>query len=483
MYLKYRIALPPARMAYAYCLHARPDGHLRPALPYIRLRRMLGQARHAPKNFAGIDPPRRPAGRRAGMSIATRLQIFLLLGGSLLLSFHLLRFGSVNVTVSDVLLVCAVLLAMSRHRLSRHPFGSMSQLWFLCVLGFLGALLVSSVANYGPGRWLVVAPQYIWSLIVIPMLFGSLDRAFLQRCLFYFAYGVVLSQIIGLGTKYVLPGLITNLLPADIVLGNNRLGAMTGEGNWNGAMIAFASAIILYGLIERRMNAIFALVCLGILAWALLETASVTGFSATLIGVLVLLIGRGGKALLFWLLPLTVLPVAYVSLGLPLPEIFETRVAGALSSGNIEQAGTFSARADLIGEAWEIADDTVILGIGVDQYRVLSSDGAPVHNFPLLILTEGGFLAFVCLVGLFLIMATIGLRRMGQDRSSGALILALVTVLAVFSMAIPHMYTRIWFAPPLLALIAFAPQIRRPAHSLQERRRQAHLRNLGPVEA
>jgi len=401
-------------------------------------------------NGAFVRPYRAPT-----ISPALRLQIMLMLAGCGLMSWHLLRVPEVNLTISDVLLAAATLVVLVRYRLSIRPLGTMSYIWILCVLAFLGALLMSSVANYGPGRWVIVAPQYVFSLVILPMLFGSFTKVFLQRCLLWFAFGIVASQLLGLAAKYALPLSVGDVLPDKLVLPNERIGAMAGEGNWNGAMIGFGMVVIMHFTLTRSLNWIAGLACLAVLCWALPETGSVTGLLATVTGIATLILARGGRSVAGWVLLVVAVPAIYVGFGFPLPEIFEQRVAGALASGSLEQAGTFADRSRLIAESWEIADDTLLVGLGVDQYRILSSDGAPVHNFPLLALTEGGLLAAIAVIGMFLAMFAMALLRLGEERSSGAVMLAMVVVLAVFSLAIPHMYTRIWFPPVLLALIAF----------------------------
>src|SRR3546814_3706712 len=66
-----------------------------------------------------------------------------------------------------------------------------------------------------------------------------------------------------------------------------------------------------------------------------------------------------------------------VAAGYQLPEVFQGRVGGAIESGDMSQAGTYTGRMDLIHEAWEIVEDTMIVGLGVDQYRTISFADTP----------------------------------------------------------------------------------------------------------
>src|SRR3546814_1492658 len=78
-----------------------------------------------------------------------------------------------------------------------------------------------------------------------------------------------------------------------------------------------------------------------------------------------------------------------VAAGYQLPEVFQGRVGGAIESGDMSQAGTYTGRMDLIREAWGIVEDTMIVGLGVDQYRTISFADTPVHNMYLLLWAEG----------------------------------------------------------------------------------------------
>ena len=60
--------------------------------------------------------------------------------------------------------------------------------------------------------------------------------------------------------------------------------------------------------------------------------------------------------------------------------------------------------------------------------------------------------------------------------------LAMVVVLLIVSLAIPHMYTRIWFPPVILALIAYARPRGQRRVSLQQLRRMAEQRDQRMVE-
>jgi hypothetical protein len=145
----------------------------------------------------------------------------------------------------------------------------------------------------------------------------------------------------------------------------------------------------------------------------------------------------------------------FLASGLPLPKAFEERVAGAVTSGDLNEAGTFTDRAALIAEAWEMSEDHLLVGVGVDGLREISSHGAPVHEFHLLIWNEGGFMAFSGVIMLLLTMFSVAFLVVSRSRSEGALILATVVVFNIYTFSIPHMFSRIWILPVLLAMSTY----------------------------
>src|SRR3546814_20595262 len=68
-----------------------------------------------------------------------------------------------------------------------------------------------------------------------------------------------------------------------------------------------------------------------------------------------------------------VVAVLYMS-GYQLPTVFQDRVAKALETGNLDDAGTFTDRAKLISDAWALSEHTIFAGLGVDRFRVRSEE-------------------------------------------------------------------------------------------------------------
>ena len=420
-------------------------------------------------HLAGVPhaPPPYPARAYSGPVVRDwreRFMHFLLYMACFTMTWHLFRLGSINVTISDAALAMCLVMLAARGRLNPLPLGSYTYLWCIGLFMMLGALLISSLTHSAPMRWLIVAPQYLFAFLLVPMIFMSQDRAVLYKCLLYFAVGVAVSEAVGVAASNFLTYAQTKpILGPGFLIGNGRVGAFAGEANWNGASVAFALPMLILVWRRRLIHPIPAIICLIALIWGVLASASFTGFSAAMLGlILMFAISSIGNFIKIGL-PLFAGLGVYVAAGLPLPGEFQQRVATALETGNIDAAGTFVDRSALISEAWHFASDTIFIGFGVDRYRQVSAYGAPVHNFPLLILTEGGIFALIGVIIMVSVLLWMTLLVLRRDREAGAMAFSVLTVLLIFSMAIPHMYTRLWIGPVLLALAACYSTVRRMA--------------------
>jgi hypothetical protein len=419
-------------------------------------------------SFGTASPGRADAGdyriapQPADMA-AWRMQRWLriiLLGAAFLATWRVFRWGWTNLTASDALLMLAGLALLAKGRLTARPFGQLSSPWLWGFAAMTGGLLLGTLVNGEPLRWIIGSSQYFFALIFVPMVFASLDRQLLLQCMKAFVLGVALSQVIGIIAAQFFDYQDTYLtVDNGFITPNGRVGAMSGEANLNGAACAFGMAMLAYLHLSRSVTAWFAVPCAIAITWGLLMSASFTGFSATIIALIVMILATGPRGTLRIGAPLLLAASCYILLGGPMPEAFSERVFGALATGDLRIAGTFVERTQLIEEAWAILDDNLLVGLGFDGYRQASSLGMPVHNLFLLVTNEGGLLA---IAGLFTLLAILFVWFVGtyrQYRLEGAVGLAVLGVFVIYAMAIPHMYTRMWTIPIFLC-VALAAQTR-----------------------
>jgi hypothetical protein len=371
------------------------------------------------------------------------------------ISWHLLRLNAANLTLSDfALFACLIGLAV-RGRLNRTPLGSLTFVWSVGLALMLGGLFVGTWINGDLYRWLVVAGQYIFAFLLLPMIFMSEERRWIRKAQLYYVCGVALSEAFAIGASFLVTAQQTDgILGIGFLAGNGRIGALAGEANWNGAVIGFAAPMLL-NLVNNRTISIKWAIPLAIpLIWGLLGSGSFTGFSATMLAIVIYLLVSSPRNLIKFGTPLIAIAVIYLSAGLPLPGAFENRVAGAFESGSMDKAGTYNFRATLIAEAWRISGHSLFIGVGADRYREVSAYGAPVHHFPLLIFNEGGIVALLGLLILMITLWWLAIRAVRIHRDEGAMAVAVLAVFTIFTFAVPHMYTRLWIGPVMLALAA-----------------------------
>jgi O-antigen ligase len=383
-----------------------------------------------------------------------QLAYFCLLGGVFTLSWHIVRFGEANLTLSDGFFLVAVVTLVARGKLNSQPFGPITPLWFFAFILLIGGLFLSSVINGAALRWVSVAAQYSFAFIVVPMMLASWRRLTLDRCIVFFALGVCLSQLLALIASSFLTYYDTApLLGNDFITGTGRVGALSGNSNTNGAMASFCLLAILYSAYRSLMPKWLLLLCAGLAIWGLVASASFTSFTLGCVSLLVaLFILWPARTIILGIPIIAAFAVLLVS-DVPLPDAFEQRVASALTEGDLDQAGTFTGRLEMAIEAWRLSSHTAFIGFGADGYRQVSVYQAPVHVLPLLLLTEGGLLSLLGFIIILMTLWGLACSILRKDRVDAAFVVGMLIVFTGFTLAVPHMYARMWIVPVLLGLI------------------------------
>ena len=357
-------------------------------------------------------------------------------------------------TFSDALFCFVALLLFASGRHSVTPFGDLWPLW----LGALGlmmlGLLLGSAVNGDLLRWLIVAVQYCFAYGLLPIMLGWMGRDDMLRMARGLVAGVVAMELFGIVVYIVLEGDFerAQAFGPEFITGAHRLGGFMADANWNGAISAMAIPFVLFLAAVGRLNTLMALSALAVLAGGVILSGSFTGFTSAALSLLLFLIVGGNRRSLRIVLVLVGAASLAIAGGIALPTAFQHRVVTALENRDLNEAGTYQGRMGLIEEAWEMVDKTPIIGIGVDQFRVVSVDEAPVHNMYLLVWAEGGILALTGWLVIAVLPIVASVRAYRRDRHAAALGLAVTTVFLIFSMAAPHMYSRSWVVPLLIAV-------------------------------
>ncbi len=366
------------------------------------------------------------------------------------------RIDNAFFTASDGFFLLGAVLLLCGGGFRLNPFRGATTYWLVAFTLMLFGLFIGSVVNGDPICWLIAALQYSFSFVLLPHLLVANDRS--DGHLIFFSKiliaGMVCMELFGILVYYGYDGSYEDYqrISKNFITGGHRLGAFLGQANWNAAVISLVLPFVLYLGAKKRISILTACVCSGVLGFGLVLSASFTGFvSAVAVLVVYFLVG-GTKYAFRIIIGMGIAAAILFYSGFQLPEVFRARVGDAIETGDLNQAGTYTDRMDLIREAWRMVDHTMIVGLGVDQYRVVSAIEAPVHNMYLLLWAEGGLLALIGWLMLMTIAMLSAVQAFRYDRQTAALGLSVLTSFLIFSTASPHMYARVWLVPLVLAL-------------------------------
>ena len=194
------------------------------------------------------------------------------------------RLPGMNISISDVALFTALALALVAGGLNARMFARYTALWVAGLTMLLGGMLVGSLVHGDFMRWPIVAGQYAFAMLLVPMLLTSCSQPILERCANAYILGVAVSQVIGITLITLFNrAQISAMVNEHVVYGNGRLGAMTGEPNSNGAVCAFALLFLIRGVMTGRLRTIYALILALCVIAGLVYSATFTGTFAALL--------------------------------------------------------------------------------------------------------------------------------------------------------------------------------------------------------
>lgn len=376
-----------------------------------------------------------------------------------------LRFSELFFTFSDFFFCLSLFLLLITGRIRSRPLERTTSIW-LCAftLLFIGIML-GSLFHGSPQRGLIVMGQYLFAYLILMVILIREDPREAYRLAGIFLVSVILIDIHGIITFYTV-----GYVPGEgkgVVTGGKRLATVLRNPNLAAAINALTLPILLFFWSSGRVKSYLALPALVIVIVTVVLTSSNSGLFSTALCLAVFIAMISTPRLLLRLAlgaGIVVGGAALFGNKEMLPKTFQTRVLGALSSGDISEAGTFLSRAALMEEAAHIISEEQIrlVGLGADQFRERSVQSAPVHNIYLLLWVEGGLLALVGWlmfsgVGMLLALAIL---KVGGDKRALAAVVTTILVFLVIALFNPHMYARYWTMPILLCFGLGLTQLR-----------------------
>lgn len=385
-----------------------------------------------------------------------RLSRLLLLAGMLCLPWLRVRVAS-GLSVSDALFALAALsLALSLHPPPRAP---RTPVWIFGSFLFVLAGTLASLRAVSPMASLVVVGNAVFVLFVwqwtARQVLDTTRRT--QAAMGAFVLGTGIS--------------------AAVAIVQTRLHVLGYQGAVAGAEGARALGLAQQpdiAAVTYALGLVFALglalqlgpgrwgyrvVCIGLIAVALIFSASVSGMACALIGVVVLLARRGIR--IKTLLVACVVVVGLYVVGSTLQghssgENLNPFARIAQTTGQGTGYNTINPRIATMKAAWSGILDSPFVGHGLDQrstFVYFDPDlliEYPTHNFVLLLGYEGGILL---LVGAVIAMGAATRRMIGVYRDpTSDILLAGAAVVLVFAMQAPELVDRWLWLPFVLAM-------------------------------
>ncbi len=379
-----------------------------------------------------------------------------------------LRTDIVFFTLSDLVASAAFVVMIANRRVPLRPFADMTSFWLFSVLLLCSGLIAGSLLNGDPLTGAVGVIQYVFSFVCIPLLLlGRPARETMFLCK-VMAFSLVFVMLHGVLYSVFSPD------DARFFSRNGRLTGLIERENGVGLLAGVGIVYVMWLYFISQISGIVFLALVAPVAYGLLLSASNSGFIVAVVGIFGISFFHGSAKHILAFIGIGALALAALLLfgQYFLPEVFQERVYGALTTGDSSEAGTFDGRLLLIQEAIYLIDRSIWLGVGVDQHRLISQYGAPVHNTYLLLFSEGGLVSLLGFVCLLLTLAFVGWRSFGnpETRWSGVLMFTILLMFAVALNGVTHVYGRFLSVPLLLPAAICLSGYRFRRHQKREHR-------------
>jgi O-antigen ligase len=391
---------------------------------------------------------------RTGIEFSSRSQkigFFFAAAVVFLAPLNFLRYPGLYITLGDVFAVLCLLAMIVMRSLPLRPLGVVTAPWMVAAIMLIGGLLFSSLFVGDPWRGMVTSAQYFFCLFVLPLALAWRPESQVFVLVKIFVFSIVMTCVHGI---YLID--IVGQTNTRFVSGSGRLMSFVERENEAAGLFALTVPFLLWLRNEGEISLVYFWLALGFISYGIMLTGSNSGIFALMFILAIQFVANfSRKQVIISAVFALAIGFAFANQGIDyLPEVFRKRVLGALTSGDIEDAGSFVDRVGLIRQALEVIDHNGLFGIGADQFQLISNWNAPVHNFYLLIWAEGGFIAFV---GYLLILASGFLASIVAFKNARSFYSANCTfsifiTFALLTNAYTHIYARFYFVVLLLAI-------------------------------
>lgn len=365
-----------------------------------------------------------------------RSRLFTLQCGVVLSLFPILRHTSFNLTAADAVFAISIPLSVlagvsKQNTLLRRLAGS----WSLGCAGVVLGLISSSVINGDTARGAIVSSQYLFAYIGIGLCVWDLTAEEISHLLKWFLFGVAAVCLHGICVYFFAPGSTT-------YVSAGRLGGLLENPNRLAKTIGATIPVLLGLYFGKFIRPLTAITCAWLLVVALGLTGSIGGLLGAVFGISAFLVAGGYRM---------IRPSTFISIGIagiivlvtvPSIEVFERRVAPALSAATIMEGGSAQSKLDLVRFGLNQLSSSPIIGIGADESARISFSREPIHNTYVLLWVEGGLIAFLGWLTMLATGTVAALSPLRRFPLAAAMSFATLASFGFACLTNPHTYSR-----------------------------------------
>lgn len=342
---------------------------------------------------------------------------------------------SFNISYGDIVYILLFLLILLQKKIKVNIFNDekISVFYFLSIFLFFFGLTISSLLDGGAESFFTIFAQYFLLLFILPLIFINIPID-TKRLLKTYIYSITFIVLFGIYVYF-----FTSTIDYSI---GGRMGSLFKNPNTLAKTIALSIPLILFYHYRYKSNIV--LLSLLILLIGLMLASSFGGLISAILSLLLFFIFLGRFiGLLKILIGICISVIIYTTF-FNLPEIFTERIIPIISSGDINEAGSYSNKISLMGDAWKAISENPIIGTGAGKYAEENIHNIVVHNSYLLIWVEGGIFSLLGFLGILLSFVILSFR-FKNDKIFFATSLSILFVMIFNFLTNVHFYNRYTF--------------------------------------
>lgn len=385
--------------------------------------------------------------------------------GVFLAPFNSLTLNVAYITISDIffILLFPVLFGQLSLNSGRLISDSSSRLKLIQLCWFFGMIflsigyLLSNLFNNTTSFMdtITTLAQYSFVFVYLPIVFLFIDKNNYYKLLKIYIFGVVAVILLGFFIESFSSPLYTTLINRGIFIGRNRFGSFLGSNGLT-KTIAMCIPLVFFLLNKNNLkNNELILIIISFLV-AILKASSIGGTVACIIAFVLsysqLKYSKSKRNLTIFSLIIVIIFLYLVYIGSINIELFTERVLNGLFLGDLEEAGSFNLKVNLMSDAINTIVNNPIIGIGIGGFTKLNKFNQSVHNSYLLIWGEGGIFAFLGLLIIVLSSVIFVLKKMNKANTGAVFILIFLAIFSFNLLTGTHLYQRFRIIPFILSL-------------------------------